>query len=228
MKLISKINSMSRKRQIILYIIIILLFDAWHFCSGRSYTSPEAVLYACEKGLHYGPSEKILHVERQGINALVIGKCDGGLSSVPACKTRIGTWQLGYDRGGTSVKGYTKVEGIEAIYDRNFRAVYGLSTVEDVKRVRVVLGAYISGKFVKASEISMDTDSDGFFWDSTKLAYFELKSEDIWLHAIEIEGYDENGESVYFTSEVGEELFDSGGELIYSDLEESQGAETVE
>ena len=101
-------------------------------------------------------------------------------------------------------------------------------TVEDVKRVRVVLGAYISGKLVKASEISMDTDSDGFFWDSTKLAYFEFKSEDIWLHAIEIEGYDENGESVYFTSEVGEELFDSDGELIYSDLEESQGAETVE
>ncbi len=199
---------MSRKRQTVFYIIIILLIGVCYFAADSSYTSPEAVLYACEKGLHYGPSEKILHIERQDTNALVIGKCGDGLSSVPAYRTGIGTWKLGYDGGGTGVEGYTEVNGITAVFDRNFKAVYGMNNIEDAERVKVVVGYNDyndDGKdYVIMAEINLPVDSDGFFFDSVTMNDVDFKTEDIWPEALEIYGYDENGEVIYFTSVIEE------------------------
>lgn len=51
---------MNRKRQILIFIIIIpLLYISFLRLEGY-YLTAERVFYACEKGLHYGPSEKIL------------------------------------------------------------------------------------------------------------------------------------------------------------------------
>ena len=87
MKLIKKINSLSRGKQTIIFIIIAAVLFLLRVGTSRDkYFSPEDVMYACERGLHYGPSEKVLKIEIQGKNALVIGKCEGGLSSVRAAK----------------------------------------------------------------------------------------------------------------------------------------------
>ena len=84
MGVIKKINGLSRKRQTALFAVIVLILAGFRLISmrGRVFLSPEAVMYACERGLHYGPSEKVLKVEQQGRNALVIGKYDGGLSTL--------------------------------------------------------------------------------------------------------------------------------------------------
>ena len=83
MKLIKKINSLSRGKQTIIFIIIAAVLFLLRVGTSRDkYFSPEDVMYACERGLHYGPSEKVLKIEIQGKDALVIGKCECGISSV--------------------------------------------------------------------------------------------------------------------------------------------------
>lgn len=225
MKLINKINSMSRKRQTVLYTAIILLFVIVKlFFAEGCYTSPEAVMFACEKGLHYGPSEKVLHVERQERNALVIGKCSDGLSSVPATKKLL-FWELGYGGDGTYVEGHIQTDGIEAVYDKRFHAIYGRSMLDDVESVRVVIGEYENGEPKKLAEVLFDeVDSDGFFWDSSEMSYIDT-DENMWPEAVEIEGFDKDGNSIYMQSLEGTEIFDSDGELIYSDLDNIRGAE---
>ena len=120
MKLIKKINSLSRGKQTIIFIIIAAVLFLLRVGTSRDkYFRPEDVMYACERGLHYGPSEKVLKIEIQGKNALVIGKCEGGLSSVRATKGLF-FWKLGYDGSGTAIEGLCSTDTIDAWYDEEF------------------------------------------------------------------------------------------------------------
>ena len=220
MGVIKKINGLSRKRQTALFAVIVLILAAFRLISmrGRVFLSPEAVMYACERGLHYGPSEKVLKVERQGRNALVIGKCEGGLSSVRATKGLI-FWQLGYDGGGTGIDGFCHTETVDAWYDEDFGLLYGVSELEDVKKVTVAMGEGDEEYF----SMTLDADRDGFFCG--KPEDYD-RNGDEWPYVISITGYGKDGNLIYANDFLGEEIFDSDGSLIYSSLEEYQGAET--
>ena len=220
MGVIKKINGLSRKRQTALFAVIVLILAGFRLISmrGRVFLSPEAVMYACERGLHYGPSEKVLKVERQGRNALVIGKCEGGLSSVRATKGLI-FWQLGYDGGGTGIDGFCHTETVDAWYDEDFGLLYGVSELEDVKKVTVVMGEGDEEYF----SMTLDADRDGFFCG--KPEDYD-RNGDEWPYVISITGYGKDGNLIYANHFLGEEIFDSDGSLIYSSLEEYQGAET--
>ena len=220
MGVIKKINGLSRKRQTALFAVIVLILAGFRLISmrGRVFLSPEAVMYACERGLHYGPSEKVLKVERQGRNALVIGKCEGGLSSVRATKGLI-FWQLGYDGGGTGIDGFCHTETVDAWYDEEFGLLYGVSELEDVKKVTVVMGEGDEEYF----SMTLDADRDGFFCG--KPEDYD-RNGDEWPYVISITGYGKDGNLIYANDFLGEEIFDSDGSLIYSSLEEYQGAET--
>ena len=220
MGVIKKINGLSRKRQTALFAVIVLILAGFRLISmrGRVFLSPEAVMYACERGLHYGPSEKVLKVERQGRNALVIGKCEGGLSSVRATKGLI-FWQLGYDGGGTGIDGFCHTETVDAWYDEDFGLLYGVSELEDVKKVTVVMGEGDEEYF----SMTLDADRNGFFCG--KPEDYD-RNGDEWPYVISITGYGKDGNLIYANDFLGEEIFDSDGSLIYSSLEEYQGAET--
>ena len=220
MGVIKKINGLSRKRQTALFAVIVLILAGFRLISmrGRVFLSPEAVMYACERGLHYGPSEKVLKVERQGRNALVIGKCEGGLSSVRATKGLI-FWQLGYDGDGTGIEGFCHTETVDAWYDEDFGLLYGVSELEDVKKVTVVMGEGDEEYF----SMTLDADRDGFFCG--KPEDYD-RNGDEWPYVISITGYGKDGNLIYANDFLGEEIFDSDGSLIYSSLEEYQGAET--
>lgn len=220
MGVIKKINGLSRKRQTALFAVIVLILAGFRLISmrGRVFLSPESVMYACERGLHYGPSEKVLKVERQGRNALVIGKCEGGLSSVRATKGLI-FWQLGYDGGGTGIDGFCHTETVDAWYDEEFGLLYGVSELEDVKKVTVAMGEGDEEYF----SMTLDADRDGFFCG--KPEDYD-RNEDEWPYVISITGYGKDGNLIYANDFLGEEIFDSDGSLIYSSLEEYQGAET--
>ncbi len=220
MGVIKKINGLSRKRQTALFAVIVLILAGFRLISmrGRVFLSPEAVMYACERGLHYGPSEKVLKVEQQGRNALVIGKCEGGLSSVRATKGLI-FWQLGYDGDGTGIEGFCHTETVDAWYDEEFGLLYGVSELEDVKKVTVAMGEGDEEYF----SMTLDADRDGFFCG--KPEDYD-RNGDEWPYVISITGYGKDGNLIYANDFLGEEIFDSDGSLIYSSLEEYQGAET--
>ena len=220
MGVIKKINGLSRKRQTALFAVIVLILAGFRLISmrGRVFLSPEAVMYACERGLHYGPSEKVLKVEQQGRNALVIGKCEGGLSSVRATKGLI-FWQLGYDDDGTGIEGFCHTETVDAWYDEEFGLLYGVSELEDVKKVTVAMGEGDEEYF----SMTLDADRDGFFCG--KPEDYD-RNGDEWPYVISITGYGKDGNLIYANDFLGEEIFDSDGSLIYSSLEEYQGAET--
>ena len=220
MGVIKKINGLSRKRQTALFAVIVLILAGFRLISmrGRVFLSPEAVMYACERGLHYGPSEKVLKVECQGRNALVIGKYDGGLSSVRATKGLL-FWRLGYDGDGTSIEGDCPTDTVDAWYDEDFGLLYGVSELEDVKKVTVAMGEGDEEYF----SMTLDADRDGFFCG--KPEDYD-RNGDEWPYVISITGYGKDGNLIYANNFLGEEIFDSDGSLIYSSLEEYQGAET--
>ena len=218
MKLIKKINSLSRGKQTVIFIIIaVVLFILKTGISRDKYLSPESVMYACERGLHYGPSEKVLKTEIQGKNALVIGKCDGGLSSVRATKGLF-FWRLGYDGSGTAIEGLCSTDTIDAWYDEKFNILYGVSMLDDVKTVTVVMGEGETELF----GMKMDVDKDGFFWGVPQ--NYE-PGEDEWPYALYISGSDRDENIIYEDSLLGEEIFDSDSSLIYSSFRETSGAE---
>ena len=186
MKLNDRFNMISRKKQIIIFSLILILFVFWRLGGlTHSYASPEAVMYACEKGLHYGPSEKVLLVEKEGRNALVIGKCDGGLSSVKATKSGL-AWNLGYDGGGTAIEGLCRTETVGAWYDHEFNMVYGISLMKDISKVRLT----VEDDSSEVAELEFETDEDGFFYG--KLPDYEGNM----IYISETEGYNAAGEMI--------------------------------
>lgn len=76
---------MNRKKEIVIFIMIIPLLLFSFLRLGEYRFSAEGVFYAWERGLGYGPSEKILgEYELVEDGKTIIGKCEGNLSVVTA------------------------------------------------------------------------------------------------------------------------------------------------
>lgn len=206
MKLFSKLNRINRKKQTIIYVIIIAAAIGWKTSPyNHEYSSPEAVLYACEKGLRYGPSEKIEYVKKNGNKAVAIGRVKGGLSIVPSERKWDGRWIL----AGGGIPGYVQVEN-NAEYDFGDNIITGVCTYDEIKSVEVVLGVYDENEengVKKLEKYKTEVAQDGFFIieniperDTTDDSVFDI-------NVVSFEGFDENGNSVYSTSVYKTEVY---------------------
>ncbi|MPN40831.1 hypothetical protein SDC9_188371 [bioreactor metagenome] len=151
------------------------------------------MFYACEKGLHYGPSKEILYIKRMGNKALAIGRIDDGLSAVQTQKTWFGTWALS---SGGSIDGHLPVEENGAFYDDEFNFLYGLCNDKNIENVKVTLGSDDStqGK-QEYGTYDIKVNDGGFFYSD--LLPIESGVSGDYILPIHIEGFDESGQLIY-------------------------------
>lgn len=197
--MIRRINKISKVKQIFIFIAIIFIAAAFKF-SGfyHEYRSPEAVFYACEEGLHYGPSKKILYTKRMENKALVIGRTDDGLSAVQTQKKWYGTWTL---LSGGTIDGNLPVDENGAFYDDQFNFLYGLCKDNNIKNVKITLGSYDGIKGItEYGSYDINVNENGFFYSDVEP--IKADTEGDYIYPVYIGGFDENGQLVYSYDEL--------------------------
>ena len=194
---------MNRKKEILIFLILIpvLLFSFMRL--GEYYFSSEDVFYADEKGQYYGPSEKILkEYELEGNGKFIIGIWEGNLSAVSVEPAFGVLWKLKRDGAGgfypcdKGVAGYLLYNG----------KIIGLTSNKEVSEVfcQIEYGDYENPSI---QEVTMAVDQDGFFSRE-----WEVDSTDDIFGCIEyIEGRNSKGEVVYRDGMNSEEVYYNDG-----------------
>lgn len=161
---------MNRKKQILIFVVIIPLLYLMLLRLGDYYLTPEGVFYACEKGLHYGPSEEILaEYELVDGGKLIVGKWDGNLSAIPAERAYGLLWQL---KGG-GVSGLIICDKVVSADLRTDGRVLGLTSDQQVKEVICQI-EYDDYENPSVQEFTMTVDEGGYFtgiWKNQKQEY---------------------------------------------------------
>jgi len=150
---------MSRKKQVLFFIILIPVFLFSFMRLGSYFFTAEDVFYDCERGLGYGPSDKILaEYDLEERSKLIVGKWNGDLSVVPAEPAFVVLWKL--KDGGVS--GFIPCEKIVTGYLLIDGKILGLVSDREISEVicQVEYGDYENPLTQK---ISMAVDKDGFF-----------------------------------------------------------------
>lgn len=92
---------MSRKRQTIIYILLIFFLTFFYMRTMERFFTPEGVFHAYERGLRYGPSEEIfLKHKAEGNKVVIVGRIGDGLSIVTAERKMFSLWGLGAGETG--------------------------------------------------------------------------------------------------------------------------------
>lgn len=128
-----------RKRQIFLYLVMIVVLSAFYIQSNRLYFSPEDVFYACERGLRSGPSEEIILKQKLNDGGLMlVGREENGLFIVPVERTHFFLWRLKY---GTGVDGFLPADkplSGRITYDGRY---LGLCQDKDITEFSILVGS---------------------------------------------------------------------------------------
>lgn len=184
---------MKRVKETILYLLLFAALGICYMKLSNQYLTAEQVFKANEIGLRYGPSEKILLQQKNGRDALIIGKVDDrALSVVPVSRSLLGLWTL---RGG-GVAGYTPIMDAEhgkAQYARDFHLVYGLTDVPETATVTCKL-QYKNNElpdFVVVQTMELPVDGDGFF--AATCDDGKPKEDEGWYYISDVEGRDADG-----------------------------------
>lgn len=193
-----RFNEISRGKQIFIFIAIIFVAAAFKFSGlNHEYHSPVDVFYACEEGLHYGPSKEILYIKRTGNKALVVGRTDDGLSAIQTHKNWYGTWTL--LSGG--IDGNLPVDENKAFYDDQFNFLYGLCSNNKIKNVKITLGSSEGMKgTTEYGTYDINVNEDGFFYMDVQPIESDTQGE--YIYPIYFEGFDENGQLIYSYDEL--------------------------
>ena len=196
---------MNRKRQILIFIIIIPLLYISFLRLGGYYLSAERVFYACEKGLHYGPSEKILaqYVLSSG-SKLIVGKWDGNLSAVPVEPTFGVLWKL--KSGGVS--GLIPCDKVVNTYIAGEGRIIGLTSNKEVKEIFCRI-EYGDNNHPSIREITMPVDEDGYFTE----IWGKQNGEDYYVYISYLEGKNSKGQVVYRDGKSSEGTYYNDGVL---------------
>lgn len=184
---------MKRKREVLLYIILILALSCFYIQQKHLYFSPEEVFYACERGLRSGPSEEIVFTfDTEDGCTVLVGKQEKGIFVVPAERTHLFFWRMasggidGFYRCEQPLNGYLT-------YDGNY---LGLRRDERITELSIVLGNH--------------TEEN---WKEYK---YPVEEELIFIEAEQIfqdEGYDLMKDYIVYTegrNAAGEVLFSYG------------------
>ncbi|MBE6008032.1 MAG: hypothetical protein E7235_02410 [Lachnospiraceae bacterium] len=189
---------MKRKRQIIIQIILIAIFGLLLFDRSRLYRTPQEFLRANEKGLHYGPSDKILlEGEYTDGYLLVIGKIGDDALSIGEGKRKL-LFFWGMPGGGfTGYRPISEDKAVMAEYLERFHMVVGLTNNKDIEEVEFKL---FVGRDHAATERAR-VDEDGFFMvrldDGLIEKYKESENDYVWFYPLEIKGFDKDGNLIY-------------------------------
>ena len=187
---------MSRKRKTIITIIIVIVLGFLFMKLGDYHFTPSAVATANEYGLHYGPSEKVLlEYENKDGDVLVIGKVNERAISVIPAKRSFGIlWRLmGGGVTGMMPMRYDE-DHIVAGYDRKFELIYGITDIEEAKKVECSLEYKNNDMedFEVIYGLEMEVNEDGFFYLPK-----ERVDEESWYYVIHMKVYDENGDFIF-------------------------------
>lgn len=174
---------MKRKKQIIIFLVLIPLL-AFSFCRlGGYYFQAADVLYAYERGLQYGPSKKIVEeYSSDGGGKVVVGVGEDFLTVIETRRAFGILWK--YERGGgydiqSEMKGFIRDDG----------KAFGLSRLEDVT---VVYGLF-EGEDGTVTEMTFPVDEDGYFSAEVQV---NMEEERV-MRFDYIEGFDEEGQRLY-------------------------------
>ncbi|WMI80642.1 hypothetical protein [Anaerotignum sp. MB30-C6] len=156
---------MNRKKEMLIYIILIPLFIFTFMRLGGYFFTAKDVFYACEEGLSYGPSEKILaEYEFQDKSRLIVGMWEENLSAISVRPAFGVLWKL--KQGG--VRGFIPCDKMVtgALFANG--KVIGLTGNKEISEVycRIEYGDYENPMI---QEVTMAVDQDGFFngeWES--------------------------------------------------------------
>lgn len=181
---------MKRKKQIVLYVLLIIVLSYFYLLYNRLYFSAEDVFYACERGLRSGPSEEIVLKYELGDDAvMVVGRQEDGLFVVPAERTHLFLWRMksggidGEYRCDGDVDGYLSREG----------KVLGLCRNPEIAKVSFIVGNWGERNW---QEFICTPDEDGFI-------YYETDFENMDDYVIYWEGRNADGEVIYADGEDG-------------------------
>ncbi len=188
---------MKRKRQIVIQIILIAVFGILLFDRSNLYRTPREFLRANEKGLHYGPSDKIL-VEEEYTDGylLVIGKIGDDALSIGEGKRKL-FFFWGMPGGGfTGYRPISEDRQMVIEYLERFHTVVGLTNNRDIKEVEFEL--YVGRDHVGTERAVVD--KDGFFranLDDGLIEKYREEDNFVWFYPLEGKGFDKDGNLIY-------------------------------
>ncbi len=184
---------MKRRKQVVLYLLMAVLFFGTYLWFGGRYLTKEGVLHACEAGLRYGPSEVVLgEYERQDGSIMMIGlveDADGkNLSMVPVTRSMGFLWKM---KSG-SIPGWTQChDTVTAIMIDPEGILLGLSQDPEITEVYCLIR---DQNDVIVDEVTVQTDSYGFFMTED----VKSRTEDSYIgYADYVEGRNAAGEVLY-------------------------------
>lgn len=161
---------MKRGKQIFLFLLILILCGGYAFWRSGLHLSPEAAMEAEERGLRYGPSDKILLTyEKENGSQVLVGRWEKGLSVVCA-EPKWGIFWKSTDLTNGNMHCLLMEEPVEAfLIEEN--DIVGLCELPEATEVTCKL--YVYDEMEKASvfvkELTMKIGEDGFFYGETSL-----------------------------------------------------------
>ena len=158
---------MKRLRHTVLSLLVIALVLTVAFLYHGLYFTPQAVMDATERGLHYGPSQQML-LEYDGPKGtrLLIGKVDDyTLSVIPVQRTWLVFWTL--KSGG--VTGYLSTTSdipVLTDYEPKFQLYCGITACPGAASIQIILQSSEgeSGNPPEPQILQLPVDENGFFY----------------------------------------------------------------
>lgn len=162
-----------RKWQTVLYIFLIFVLSCFYIHMHQLYFSPEDAFYACERGLHSGPSKEIiLQHELEAGSLMLVGRQEEGLFVVPVEKTHLFFWRM--QSGG--VDGFFKCDkplNSYQTYDGNY---LGLCLDENITEFSILVGNYADRQWeelIYPIEGELIFEQPNLNWDDRYIVYTE-------------------------------------------------------
>lgn len=194
---------MNRKKEILIFIILIPLLLFFFMRLGGYYFSAEGVFYACERGLHYGPSEKIVaEYELDDGGDLIVGKWNGNLSAIPVQPAFGVLWKL--KSGGVS--GFILCNKVVTGHLLGNGKIIGLTSNKEITEVfcQIEYGDYENPLI---QEVTMTVNQDAFFNGEWKMQ----NEEDSYGCITYIEGRSSSGQVIYQDGMTPEGVYYNNG-----------------
>lgn len=194
---------MNRKKEIVIFIIIILLL-LFSFLRLEDYRfSGKDVFYAYERGLSYGPSEKILAEYKiaEG-EKLIVGKWEGNLSIVSVKRVFGVLWK----RKSGEISGLITCDKVVSAYLLNNGAIIGFTPNPEISEVyfRIEYGDYENPSI---QEATMAVNQDGLIWGQWEYQ----DNEEVYQNIAYTEGRNSGGEVLYQDGMTDEGIYYNNG-----------------
>ncbi len=179
---------MNRKKEIIIFIILIPLLLFSFMRLGGYYFSDEGVFFANERGLGYGPSEILGKYELEEGSKLILGKWEGNLTAVSVQRAFGVFWKRKYD----GMAGCYSRDRVVSAYLFTDGKMIGLSLNPEICKVYCRI-EYGDDENPSIQEATIPVNEDGLIWGQWENQGNEEEYKDI----VYIEGKNALGEVLY-------------------------------